>query len=119
FQRAFTAVPDYDLFQAVAHVYAVVGVAGDPGVFAVLHRKLLAEPRENRRRHGVQHVALGKESLPQAMVANRLRGGIDLGRTALVDHRLDAHSRAAPEQRFELAFVVIDRIQRTYARHAD
>src|SRR5450756_3155697 len=63
-QRALGVVADLDLFQAVARVYADVGIAGDAAVLAVLHVELFAEPGEDGRRHGVQHVALGEEALP-------------------------------------------------------
>ena len=62
---------------------------------------------------------LREEALPVAVVADGLRGGIDLRRAALVDQRVDPHGGAAAEQRFQLPFVVIDRVQRVDARHAD
>ena len=40
-------------------------------------------------------------------------------RAALVDQRIDPHGGAAAEQRFELPFVVVDRVQGVDARHAD
>src|SRR6202040_3059042 len=56
---------DGDFLQAVTRLDAVISVTRNARILAIrLLVKFLLEPREDGRRHGVQHVSLREEALP-------------------------------------------------------
>ena len=61
-----------EVAEALKGVDVIVSVAGDSGVVAVgVLVELLLKPGEQGRGHDVQNVILGKETLPELVVANR------------------------------------------------